>query len=387
MVIAVAIGLVCSSATLAKKPPKPPGGGGGGPSYQIIALDTDDGFGSPLAGYAYDINFARLVVGTVYVPSTDPTLTVPAAAWWNITESDGELQSEWQFLTTPPSDSSRAYACNEWGETVGYAQDGEKWENAFGPALYWSTPHSSPAELPAPLDFSAAKDINFESVICGYSKSGNEFRALAWSQVDGQWQALELQTVGDPIIDEDGSPLPGIAFAHAISDADSETGLITIAGRSNENAVLWTVFLDQTTGALTEGTVTMLESGTSSSTALCLNNSGTTFGYIMGVWGVFWENGGGPVPLAEYKHMNLYGAGVPNDANENGMIVGYCRWGAVLWATQDSPATLLDDFLPKRNSAFSGLHDSLGVNEADEVVGFGVAEDEFFPLPFLAVPK
>jgi hypothetical protein len=248
--------------------------------------------------------------------------------------------------------------------------------------------------LPAPLDYSVAKDINLESVICGYSGSGNEFRALAWSQVGGQWQALELQTVGDPIIDEDGSPLPGQAFARAISDADSETGLITIAGDSNDNAVLWTVSLDQTTGALTEGTVTMLESGSSNSIAWCLNNSGTAFGYIMGVegvfWGVqgvFWENGGGPVPLAEYKHMNLYGAGVPNDANENGMIVGYCRFGAVLWATQDSPATLLDDFLQKRNSAFSGLYSSEGVNEADEVVGYGVAEDDFFHLPFLAVPK
>ena len=376
IVIAVAIGLVCSSATLAKKPPKPPGGGGGGPSYRIIALDTDDGFGSPLDGYAYDINFARLVVGSVD----------GAAAWWNITESDGELQSEWQFLTTPPSDRSRADACNEWGETVGSAWDGE-----FGTALYWSAPHSSPAELPAPLDLSVAEDINFESVICGYSRSGNELRALAWSQVDGQWQALELQTVGDPIIDEDGSPLPGSAYAHAISDADSETGLITIAGRSNLKAVLWTVFLDQTTGALTEGTVTMLESGTSSSEARCLNNSGTAFGYIMGVGGVFWENGGGPVPLAESAFSPWgSGPGYTYDANENGMIVGHC-WrvsgGAILWATKDSPMTVLSDFLhPKRNSAFSGLYSSLGVNEADEVVGFGVAEDGLH-RPFLAVPK
>ena len=287
IVIAVAIGLVCSSATLAKKPPKPPGGGGGGgggPSYRIIALDTDDGFGSPLAGYAYDINFARLVVGSVG----------GAAAWWNITESDGELQSEWQFLTTPPPARSRAYACNEWGETVGSAWDGETLGNEFGTALYWSTPHSSPAELPAPLDLSVAEDINFESVICGYSRSGNEMRALAWSQVDGQWQALELQTVGDPIIDEDGSPLPGSAYAQAISDADSETGRITIAGRSNENAVLWKVSLDQT-GLIAETEVTMLESGTARSEARCLNNSGTAFGYIMGVgavvWGERWRSG------------------------------------------------------------------------------------------------
>ena len=84
--------------------------------------------------------------------------------------------------------------------------------------------------------------------------------------------------------------------------------------------------------------------------------------------------------------MNLYSPGVPDDANENGMIVGYCGFGAVLWATQDSPATLLDDFLRKRNSAFSDLYGSLGVNEADEVVGFGVAEDGLH-RPFLAVPK
>ena len=57
--IAVAIGLVCSAAAVAKKPPKPPADDGAGYDLVVLAPDVQ-----MTGSYAYDLDEAGNVVGT-----------------------------------------------------------------------------------------------------------------------------------------------------------------------------------------------------------------------------------------------------------------------------------------------------------------------------------
>ena len=84
----LAVAVIFTGTAQAQKGSKGGGGGDKGPSYQIIPLDTDDAAGGAFTGTAFDINLSRLVVGSVDV----------SAAYWSITEVDGEIRTVLHFL-------------------------------------------------------------------------------------------------------------------------------------------------------------------------------------------------------------------------------------------------------------------------------------------------
>lgn len=380
--VAVACVLCCASPSWAGKSDKPRGGGGGdkGPSYRIIKLDTDDGAGGTLEGSAFDINHSRLIVGGVNVSIGGETRS--KAAYWTVTELDGSFASDLRFLDDDGFTDTHtgAYGCNELGEIVGQADD------AIG--VYWADTNAAVEALPAPLPRTGAEAINLNGVICGWSDTGfdvavDEQRALAWSFTGGVWKYLELEVLGSP---EEGNQ--NRAHALAISDEDVDSGLITIAGESNGNAVIWTVILD-VNGALLAGPATILDLGAK---ATGVNNVGTVCGFgrvgtSSGGDGVVWVNGGQAEILAldTSKTWNSPHAASPNDVNDNGLIVGYNFIQAVIWPNKDASLIVLNDFLPRRRSPFGSLDLASAVNESNEIVGFGGFEE--LSLPFLAIPK
>jgi hypothetical protein len=353
------------------------GGGGGvgdkGPSYQVIKLDTDDGAGGTLSGCAWDINDSRLIVGSVD----------ELAAFWTVTDVDGELQSKLRFLDSFPFIYSTASGCNGWGEIVGQGDYGLA-------AVYWASTGSAAVELPAPLPFRVARAINNSGVICGESGAGAgaDQKALAWSFTGGKWVYLELTPLGDPGEDEQGTPRPNQAVAIAVSEEDPDTGVITIAGESNGNAVLWTVMTDGS-GGLLAGPTMILDYGE----AAGLNNTGTVCGtrYNGGAEGVVWIDGGPAEPLDPYRVPSYTNPQtvLPHDVNDSGLIVGGTSLGfsAVIWPNKDAALISLNDYLPKRKSPFSSLTDAWAVNESNEIVGNGSLDGVSPLLPFLAVPE
>lgn len=373
---AIALVLVGFTFTWAAPPDGKGGGGGGGggggdkgPSYQIVQLDTDDGTGGTLAGNAFDINASRLVVGSVDL----------LAACWAVTEIDGEFQSNLHFLDNSPFAYSSAYGCNDSGEIVGTADDSL--------AVYWAGKNATVEGLPAPLAIGAAEAINNDGVICGWTSEGfdvdwDEQRALAWSFTGGVWQPLELPTLGNPGEGQYGTPLTDRAYAVAIGDADPVTGVITIVGQSNGNAVMWTVVLDSD-GDLQNDSAMILDPGNASG----VNNSATVCG-ASGGDGVVWPDGGQAKLLALDESQLPWGllTGFPADINNNGLLVGESGH-AVMWTNEDAPLIVLDDFLPRKRSPFSSLSHARAVNDANEIVGTGLDAGSDLRRPFLAVPK
>jgi hypothetical protein len=371
----------CLAATLcfipiaeAKKPDKPGGGGGGnnGPSYQIIELDNDDGAGGTLTGVARDINTSRLIVGAMD----------SSAAFWEMTETNGSIQSELHFFDTTGFATSHAFGCNEWGETVGFGR------NDLHPALYWPSKDAPPQVLPATFESSSAHAINNDGVACGWERAESTpydpVVATAWSLAGGQWTQLELPALGDPGEDEQGAPLANRSSADAIRDEDETTGVISIVGVSNDNAVLWTVTRTES-GSLVAGPAVILDPGYATS----VNNTGTVTG-ISGSDGLVWVNGGVGelLPPSDKKDPWYVPTGFPYDVNDVGVVVGYDPAGAVLWTSKDTPLVLLNEFLPKRRSPFSTLTSAEAVSETNEIVGWGHSADaeELLSIPFLAVP-
>ncbi len=393
-IVAVAITacLLCFTLAEAKKPDNPGGGGGPdkGPSYQIIKLDTNDN-GETLVGSAFDINDllldnSRLIVGGVNDSSGEAIRA--RAAFWTVAElEDGSFASKLNFLDAAGFFHTGAYGCNEWGEIVGAA------DNALA-AVYWSDTNSALEELPAPLAFRYAEAINNSGVICGSSASSfnavDEIRALVWSFTGDEWKYLELAPQGDPGEDEDGNTFPNQAFAAAVSDEDADTGVITIAGHSNGNAVTWTVILDGS-GGLLAGPATILDPGAE---ARGVNNEGMVCGSghtgpSSGGDGVVWIDGG-PAELLALDDSKIWNSPrnvFPYDVNDNGVIVGYNGFQAVIWPSQDASLIVLDDFLPpRRKSPFFSLVLARAVSESNEIVGAGGTE-EGLTQPFLAIPK
>ena len=119
--LAAAVGLWCSSPSLAARPG---GGGSTGPSYQIVELDSA---GGTLEGYPFDINNAGLIVGGVS----------GSAACWTVNKANGTVTSTLHLL-----DGELATGVNGSGEIVGSRND---------TAAYWESPNAAHRALPVPL--------------------------------------------------------------------------------------------------------------------------------------------------------------------------------------------------------------------------------------------
>ena len=377
--------LLCFSSAVAKKPGDTGGSRGDkGPSYRVIALDMRDGTGRVLTGNAFGINASRLIVGSV----TDAEAEVPLAeaVCWTASKVDGQWESQIHSLDQGPFIQTAASDCNKSGEIVGNAYDG------ISPtAAYWADKSFPLEPLPSPLASSWAEEINNSGIVCGTARDGvGEYRALLWYLTEAGWKYVQLPPQGAPGLDENGAPLPHRSYTNAISDEEFGTGLITVVGWSNENAVAWTVILDDF-GHPVVGSATILHP---MGAATGVNNTGVVCGNALlglssGGDGVVWVNGGPAEPLAPtYSQWNNPRKGWPNDVNDDGLIVGYALFQACLWPNKDADPILLDDFLPKgKRATFRSLGNAYAVNKSGEIVGHGSIGENLPSPPFLAVPE
>lgn len=366
------------------------GGGNEGPVYEIHQLETIGLQGMRRRGVAWDINSARLVVGATAIDSTSGDEIYRAAAW-SVNEVDGQVVSQMNYLDNTGFDAdsySSAHGCNASGEIVGSAGDIH--------AVYWSSAYDMIEDLPAPLEISEAAAINNQAIVCGMcaASDGNgnltEVRALVWSRVNGQWQPLQMDPLGDPGTDSTGQTLPDFYYANDLSEVDSATGSMTVVGYSNHSAVAWTVYVDGD-GQLTKGPTTILDTN---GEARAVNNQGMIAGqaYVgvsSGNDGIVWIDGGPAEILAldDSRPRGVPRQSWPSDVNDNGLLVGGNFWQAIFWQHKDAPVTILDDFLRKgRNATFTSLGTAYAVNAADEIVGRGWTESTGLSTPFLAIP-
>lgn len=366
--IAIAVSLLALDSAMGQK--RKPGGGDGSPSYNIIKLDD---VGGTLDGFAYDINQARLIVGVVN-DSVSADQTIARAAYWTVTEAKRSVESRLNLLDGGDCTHTYALGCNEAGEVVGQGDDR---------ALYWPHPQAPPLALPSPTGSvrCGANAISNDGVICGWSASvpGDPAdTALAWRVTeDGLWGPLVLET---EIPDPNGT---GVS-ATALSD-QGIGGVVTIAGVSNDKAMIWTVTLTGD-GGLAFDTATNLSptgqaTGVNNLEIVCgnadldsVNNTAEAAIWI----------GGAPIPLNVGASS---WAARPQDINDEGVIVGYARPSqyAVLWAGPDANMVALDKFL--KNSPFSFLTTAHAVSESGEIVGYGWISDTASHAAFLALPK
>jgi len=379
IVIAVAIGLLCSSAALAKKPPKPPGGGGGGgTSYTIVKLDDEDENGT-WECYARDVNNLGGVVGKAETRNPPEQ----RAAYWSVSGSGGDIQSQLSLLTG----GSRADGINDAGEIVGYGND----STGQNVGLYWAHAGAEPLPLlPLSGDLrSCAKAINNQGVVCGYSAHTGGRQAVAWRI---NWTNDEASVWG-PI--ELAMPDGSLSLAGGINNND-ENGHARIVGHFSEPpwvadptaAVAWTV------QAMPDGTLTaagpeIVEDGLAK--ALGVNDVGTICGEagpptvpVVWIGTDFW-----PLDLARARDI-VDGSAL--DINNNGAIVGCGSSGmiddeAVAWPSAEAKMVRLNKYVG-RKSLFIFLVEASAVNDSGEIVGFGFTEvGGSGDAAFLAIPQ
>ena len=228
---------------------KPGGGGGGGTSYNIIKLDDADG---TLGGAAFDINKGRLIVGGVNDSLSGEE--VARGAYWTVAKVGRSIESTLHFLDDGDFTQTGAYGCNEAGEIVGAGAMAQEDLTA----LYWADRDAAPQPLPVPSGFprSGAEAISNDGVICGWSGTlpDSQGRITASALV---WRVTEAGVKG-PLVLETLDPDPdGKDFVIAYVVNDHVDGVVTVAGESNNNAVMWTVTLTED-GGLAGGSATIL---------------------------------------------------------------------------------------------------------------------------------
>lgn len=364
LAIAVAIGLVGSSAALAAKPPKL--------AYQILQLDLVDQWGVAYAeSVAYDISDQGQVVGYVLDPSGNG---LPAC--WTISTVDGEVQSVLNLLSQQDTTSAAAEGINENGEIVGVGTNLEG--KMVG--LYWAHDGALPQELPClPTDDeSRAFAINKNGIICGISvrevlgddgQVNVEERAVVWRVNGGIFVCgpveLELDT-------------PQLARAVAISDNDINN-CATVVGESllppnqDDSAVAWTV-LDG--GGTLEVVDYAVLNDLGVAAARGVNNYGAVCGHVY-TGGTTWESVVWSGDSTETLNIaRFYTSPFARDINNQGVIVGTAgntrttAQRAVMWDSVSASMIVLDGFLDD-NSPFGILCAACAVNDSGTIVGFG----------------
>jgi hypothetical protein len=343
---------------------KKPGGKGGGPSYDVVKLDDADG---TVEGFAYDINDSRLVVGVARDVSSD----AQTACCWTVTKSKRTYQSTLHFL----DGGGRAWGCNEMGEIVG----SQEVSQGQAQAVYWPDRTASAVVLPAPPDGAdySAYAISNDGVICGasYPIPLEVASPLVWRVTpDGVSGPLTLTTLAPDPTGFD------VVVANDVSDQD-QSGVVTIVGRSNGNAVSWTVLLSGD-GGLLPGPAYILSYDAE---ATATNNLGLATGSAAFApkSAAAWIGG---VPLVLDSDQLPYSA-FPNDVNDSGLIVGSAGLvgEAVFWPSPNDAVISLGKFL--KNSEFDSLKNAQAVNPSGDIVGYGRINDLNFHPAFLAIRK
>jgi uncharacterized membrane protein len=313
LVIAVAIGLVCSSVGLAKKPDKPPADDGA--SYDLVVLAPP---GVQITGSnAYDLDEAGNVVGYYF-------------------DTDGERNG---FYYDQAQESCRLFGpgvvifgLNNLGEMVG-----ADWNTGEG--LYWSAPDATPVPL-APLDGHSIADgfnINDAGIIVGRSQGDGPSAAVAWS--------VNAEGVVSPPIE---LPFPEGDTRGSVTDLGEEDadGIYRIVGYSGavdlyETALHWQVAIDADGLFLLSGPTDLgTLNGGPVAAALGVNSTGDVVGMSAEGNGPFWPilkpAGEEMQPLPGTQKATWgYAVGINDNGNMVG-ITGYLFKGksvetAVLW--------------------------------------------------------
>jgi uncharacterized membrane protein len=377
VVTAAAIGLVCSSATLAKKPvpPDPEDPPVVAPrSYEIVRLDDANGIWEC---YAWDVNNAGEVVGQV----DDPDSPEVRAAYWTVSTDGGSVQSQLSTL----AGGHRAHGINDAGEIVGYAQG----SNGRDVAVYWAHAGASPLLL-SPLDGgsgSCAYAINNQGIVCGLSGDASGWQAVAWR--------INWTDDGASVFGPIALPTPyGSLSSVAAINNDDEDGFAQAVGHFCEPlhvgdptaAVAWTV------QSLADGTLAVVDTRIVEdglARALGVNDDGAICGKAG--WparAIVWsESGSETLNLAR----QLLDASA-QDINNGGTIVGCASTGmlddrAVVWASAEAKMVELNKYVG-RKSPFLSLVKASAVNDSGEIVGYGFTEvGGSGDAAFLAIPE
>jgi hypothetical protein len=188
--IAMALGLVCSSAAQAKKPPKDDDA----VTYTRVELSSIEGWASAvnqLDGFVE-------VVGRLWDNSGE--VDVQRAHYWMVDPAGNVLLST-DLASLPPTEPgaivrSGALDVSNQGVVVGYQRDG----SAAPRPLLWPDAASAPIELPLPEGTALgamAASINDAGIVVGATYNPNDQSLVAWevAVVDGAAIVLDTQTI------------------------------------------------------------------------------------------------------------------------------------------------------------------------------------------------
>ena len=168
--------------------------------------------------------------------------------------------------------------------------------------------------------------------------------------------------------------------ARAVSD--QVDGVVTVAGDSNGSAVTWTVSLAEG-GGLVHNSTSILSNDAG---AKGINNLGMVCGAARindAVEGVVWIGG---IPWILARETPPMYSGYPYDINDNGVVVGFSWFWAVVWSNPEASMVRLDKYL-KNTSSLGSLNSADAVSESGEIVGYGQISDTGSYAAFLAIPK
>ena len=192
IVIAVAIGLFCSSQTLAVKPVKPP------PpeepvTYMMVELSDSDG--SPAAVNQLD-TFVE-VVGTLYDNSGEDR--VDRAHYWVVNPAGDMLSMDLRPL--PDDDPAAIIESEAWDINNDGVIVGSQWVDwAARTPLVWPDGASEPLELPLPDETVAglACSINDSGVVVGMAKNADQsWNLVAWKVTVVDVEGVRVASVED----------------------------------------------------------------------------------------------------------------------------------------------------------------------------------------------
>ncbi len=193
------------------------------------------------------------------------------------------------------------------------------------------------------------------------------------------YEAIEWSGAGLPVVLARPAGWPD-AYATDVSD-DSRFVVGSAYGGGNSIAVLW----DRQLGAVhpLSDTVTLVGGGlhTGWSTGEGVNEAGDVVGSIDGeavVWTM--ASGWAPQHLGDMPGMNPSDGCYPFAINDEGIAVGYCGaiGDAFIWHPGDTSLTPLIDEVDPSGSAGWTLNRAYDINDAGQIVGFGVSPAGFY---------
>jgi probable HAF family extracellular repeat protein len=373
----------CGSGGGGDSLPDTGGGGGGGGTGEVGELgplvDTGDLLGSAGDNWYFTITNAINGAGQIVGQSNAGSPVKAAFMWDPSTEQMTYLgihnfgaYDDYFGLKTTPSDTfliySNATDINNAGVAIGYSTTGSETERR---AFAWDATRGFMDLSPPPYvdssgkrtvkSFSEAADINKSGEVLLTAEDATGKHAYYWDGVSFQAATLdrEDQTTVNVIV-------PALVMVGRILGADSEAVAINENGQVVVNSGGTAVFHDLN--------VDVIESlnhlpGSSSTTAVDINNQGSGRGHIIGTSGnrgFFWDGG------AMYPIDTLGGdTSEAVDINDNDRVVGNAKTAegkthAFLWRLGPDKKGIITDLgtLGGDNSF------AVAINNAGVVVGY-----------------